>query len=156
MNFSENYHRVRLQQLITIGAQYSLVSDGKGILATDNLAISGHPAVSIPGRQKLKHTDALCSSGPKFLYLMLHPLAMPILIPAISPSTCRPVTTRIIGSLWMISTRRWGPFLTTALLSTQLRSYTGWWIRPWKSKGFDIFPATSVILTGYHQLYFRR
>ncbi|KAJ0340197.1 hypothetical protein COL922a_003629 [Colletotrichum nupharicola] len=46
VNFSENCHRVRLQQLITIGAQYSLVSDGKGILATDNLAISGHPAWS--------------------------------------------------------------------------------------------------------------
>ncbi|KAI8307653.1 Glucan 1,3-beta-glucosidase [Colletotrichum sp. SAR11_59] len=46
VNFSKNYHRVRLQQLITIGAQYSLVSDGKGILATDNLAISGHPAWS--------------------------------------------------------------------------------------------------------------
>ncbi|KAJ0379859.1 hypothetical protein COL26b_002012 [Colletotrichum chrysophilum] len=46
VNFSENYHRVRLQQLITIGAQYSLVSDGKGILATDNLAISVHPAWS--------------------------------------------------------------------------------------------------------------
>ncbi|KAE9573163.1 Glucan 1,3-beta-glucosidase [Colletotrichum fructicola] len=46
VNLSKNYHRVRLQQLITIGAQYSLVSDGKGILATDNLAISGHPAWS--------------------------------------------------------------------------------------------------------------
>lgn len=34
---------VRLQNLITIGAKYSLVQDGKGLLATDNLNFKSHP-----------------------------------------------------------------------------------------------------------------
>jgi hypothetical protein len=42
----KNFAQVRIQQLITIGAKYSVVSENTGILATDNLAIKSHPAVS--------------------------------------------------------------------------------------------------------------
>lgn len=42
----DNYLNVRLQHVITIGAKYMLVSDGKGVLAADNLAIEAHPAWS--------------------------------------------------------------------------------------------------------------
>ncbi|KAM7195859.1 pectin lyase-like protein [Rhypophila sp. PSN 637] len=38
-----NGANVRLQNLITIGAKYSLVQDGKGLLATDNLNVNSHP-----------------------------------------------------------------------------------------------------------------
>lgn len=41
-----NYLNVRLQHLITIGAKYMVVSEGNGVLATDNLAIEAHPAWS--------------------------------------------------------------------------------------------------------------
>lgn len=43
---SQNYRGVRLQQLVTIGAKYSVVADEKGVLAADNLAIKSHPSVS--------------------------------------------------------------------------------------------------------------
>lgn len=41
-----NYDNVRVQHIIGIGAKYVLVSEGKGILATDNLAVKSHPAWS--------------------------------------------------------------------------------------------------------------
>lgn len=34
---------IRIQHLITIGAKYSWVQDGKGVLATDNLNVATHP-----------------------------------------------------------------------------------------------------------------
>lgn len=37
---------VRIQNLITIGAKYSIVQDGVGILATDNLNVDSHPSWS--------------------------------------------------------------------------------------------------------------
>ena len=58
---SKNYHRVRLQQVVTIGAKYSLVADGKGVLATDNLAIAAHPAVSCGGTINAWRTQLLTS-----------------------------------------------------------------------------------------------
>ncbi|KAL4941643.1 hypothetical protein BDV06DRAFT_212488 [Aspergillus oleicola] len=39
-----NYNNVRLQNVIAIGAEYILVSDGQGIRSVDNLAITAHPA----------------------------------------------------------------------------------------------------------------
>ncbi|KAL4805582.1 pectate lyase superfamily protein-domain-containing protein [Aspergillus unguis] len=39
-----NYDNVRLQNIIAIGAEYILVSDGQGVRSTDNLAITAHPA----------------------------------------------------------------------------------------------------------------
>ncbi|OJJ00551.1 hypothetical protein ASPVEDRAFT_128758 [Aspergillus versicolor CBS 583.65] len=39
-----NYDNVRLQHIIAIGAEYILVSDGQGILSTDNLGVTAHPA----------------------------------------------------------------------------------------------------------------
>lgn len=42
----DNFKNVRLQHIITIGAKYSLVSDGQGVLATTNLGVEGHPAWS--------------------------------------------------------------------------------------------------------------
>jgi hypothetical protein len=39
----KNYDNVRIQHLITIGSKYMLVSEGKGVLATDNLATKAHP-----------------------------------------------------------------------------------------------------------------
>ncbi|KAL4949464.1 pectate lyase superfamily protein-domain-containing protein [Aspergillus filifer] len=42
--FDNNYDHVRLQNVIAIGAEYILVSDGQGIRSVDNLAISAHPA----------------------------------------------------------------------------------------------------------------
>jgi hypothetical protein len=38
-----NRANVRLQHLITIGAKYSLVENGKGLLAIDNLNVDTHP-----------------------------------------------------------------------------------------------------------------
>jgi hypothetical protein len=38
-----NGANVRIQHLITIGAKYSLVQDGRGIAAKDNLNVEGHP-----------------------------------------------------------------------------------------------------------------
>lgn len=38
-----NYANVRIQHLITIGAEYMVVMDGKGITAKDNLNIAAHP-----------------------------------------------------------------------------------------------------------------
>jgi len=38
-----NKANILLQHLITIGAKYSLVQDGKGILATDSLNVESHP-----------------------------------------------------------------------------------------------------------------
>lgn len=40
---SANHGNVRIQHLITIGAKYMIVSDGKGVLAKDNLATGNHP-----------------------------------------------------------------------------------------------------------------
>ncbi|KAB5577639.1 hypothetical protein GE09DRAFT_1213862 [Coniochaeta sp. 2T2.1] len=40
----DNFENVRVQHIIGIGAKYVLVSEGKGILATDNLAMKEHPA----------------------------------------------------------------------------------------------------------------
>lgn len=37
------YDGVRIQHLVTIGAKYMVVSDGKGILVTDNFATTAHP-----------------------------------------------------------------------------------------------------------------
>ncbi|KAF2281587.1 pectin lyase-like protein, partial [Westerdykella ornata] len=39
----KNYDNIRIQHLITIGAKYMLVSEGNGVLATDNLATKAHP-----------------------------------------------------------------------------------------------------------------
>lgn len=39
-----NYDNVRLQHIIAIGSKYILVSDGQGILSTDNLGVTAHPA----------------------------------------------------------------------------------------------------------------
>lgn len=39
----KNYDNVRIQHLITIGPKYMLVSDGQGVLASDNLATTAHP-----------------------------------------------------------------------------------------------------------------
>ena len=39
----ENLENVRIQNLITIGAKYVAVQDGKGIKATDNLNVDSHP-----------------------------------------------------------------------------------------------------------------
>lgn len=39
----KNHANVRFQHLITIGAKYMAVQDGRGILATDNLNVEGHP-----------------------------------------------------------------------------------------------------------------
>lgn len=39
----DNYENVRVQHIIGIGAKYMLVSEGKGILASDNLAVKEHP-----------------------------------------------------------------------------------------------------------------
>lgn len=39
-----NYDNNRLQHIIGIGAEYIMVSDGDGVLSTDNLAITTHPA----------------------------------------------------------------------------------------------------------------
>ena len=46
MLLENNGANVRLQHLITIGAKYSLVADGKGLLATDNLNVDTHPSWS--------------------------------------------------------------------------------------------------------------
>ncbi|KAK3934568.1 glucan 1,3-beta-glucosidase [Diplogelasinospora grovesii] len=40
---NSNYNRVRLEQIITIGANYSIVADGTGISYADNLDVTGHP-----------------------------------------------------------------------------------------------------------------
>lgn len=42
----DNFDNVRVQHIIGIGAKYVLFSEGKGILATDNLATKEHPAWS--------------------------------------------------------------------------------------------------------------
>ncbi|UNI24920.1 hypothetical protein JDV02_010637 [Purpureocillium takamizusanense] len=41
--FEENLENVRIQNLITIGAKYVAVQDGKGIMAADNLNVDSHP-----------------------------------------------------------------------------------------------------------------
>ncbi|KAK0623773.1 pectate lyase superfamily protein-domain-containing protein, partial [Immersiella caudata] len=38
-----NYDGVRIQHLVTIGAKYMVVQDGKGVLAIDNLVTTAHP-----------------------------------------------------------------------------------------------------------------
>lgn len=38
-----NFANVRFQHLVTIGAKYMAVMDGKGISAADNLAVNAHP-----------------------------------------------------------------------------------------------------------------
>lgn len=38
-----NKNNIRLQHLVTIGAKYMIAQDGKGILASDNLNVEGHP-----------------------------------------------------------------------------------------------------------------
>lgn len=63
----DNYDNVRVQHIIGIGAKYVLVSEGKGILATDNLAMKEHPAwaqISIfDAPSKGKGPDSGDSSG---------------------------------------------------------------------------------------------
>ena len=39
----KNFSNVRIQHLVTIGAKYMAVMDGKGILAKDNLNVDSHP-----------------------------------------------------------------------------------------------------------------
>jgi hypothetical protein len=39
----KNFSNVRIQHLVTIGAKYMAVMDGKGILAKDNLNVNSHP-----------------------------------------------------------------------------------------------------------------
>ncbi|KAL3441195.1 pectate lyase superfamily protein-domain-containing protein [Aspergillus insuetus] len=41
---NNNHDNVRLEDIIAIGAEYTLVSDGKGVRSTDNLGITAHPA----------------------------------------------------------------------------------------------------------------
>ncbi|KAJ6781688.1 hypothetical protein PWT90_10859 [Aphanocladium album] len=43
MLLENNDYNVRFQQLITIGAEYMAVQNGRGILATDNLNVDTHP-----------------------------------------------------------------------------------------------------------------
>ena len=43
MLLDENYSGVRIQQIITIGAEYMAVQDGEGIKAADNLNVEIHP-----------------------------------------------------------------------------------------------------------------
>ena len=43
MLLDENYSGVRIQQIITIGAEYMAVQDGEGIKAVDNLNVEIHP-----------------------------------------------------------------------------------------------------------------
>lgn len=43
MLLKDNDYNVRFQQLITIGAKYMAVQNGKGILALDNLNVETHP-----------------------------------------------------------------------------------------------------------------
>jgi hypothetical protein len=39
----KKFPNVRIQHLVTIGAKYMAVMDGKGILAKDNLNVNSHP-----------------------------------------------------------------------------------------------------------------
>jgi hypothetical protein len=39
----KNFSNVRIQHLVTIGAKYMAVMDGKGLLAKDNLNVNSHP-----------------------------------------------------------------------------------------------------------------
>lgn len=43
MWLENNGPNIRIQHLITIGAKYSIVQDGRGIAAKDNLNVEGHP-----------------------------------------------------------------------------------------------------------------
>ena len=59
-----NFANVRFQHLVTIGAKYMAVMDGKGLPAADNLAVNSHPFWS--------HVSVLdvSSNGPQFAELV--------------------------------------------------------------------------------------